>query len=420
MGVASMTNVTEAVRRQAVNDAPQNLAGGDAPKGLPVGDAPQSAARTTAREHIQKTDGPMKRFGKPLIWILVALALAGGGYYAWLKLRPPGLPPGFASGNGRIEATEIDVDAKIPGRIAQILVNEGNFVTVGRVLVNMDIKTLDAQRREAEAQLERAKIGVETAEAVVRQREAERTAALAQIATRKALWTTAAARLARVTPMAEKDFETKQALDDARAGEQATNSAIAEAQANMAAAEAAISAAKAGVVDAKAAVIAAQATVDRIVADIDDSSLRTPRDGRVQYKVAEEGEVLPAGGRVLNLVDLNDVYMTFYLPTKQAGEVGIGAEARIVLDAFPEYVLPATITYVANVAQFTPKTVETEAERQKLMFRLKANLPPEILRKYHQMVKTGVPGVAYVKLDSNAQWPANLAAVKLPEPGSLR
>jgi len=57
------------------------------------------------------------------------------------------------------------------------------------------------------------------------------------------------------------------------------------------------------------------------------------------------------------------------------------------------------MTYVANVAQFTPKTVETEAERQKLMFRLKANLPPDLLRKYHQMVKTGVPGVAYQPVD---------------------
>ena len=166
--------------------------------------------------------------------------------------------------------------------------------------------------------------------------------------------------------------------------------------------------------DAKAAVIAAQATIDRIVADIDDSSLKTPRDGRAQYKVAEEGEVLPAGGRVLNLVDLGDVYMTFYLPTQQAGAVAMGAEARIVLDAFPEYVIPATITYVASVAQFTPKTVETEVERQKLMFRLKANVAPDLLRKYKQMIKTGVPGMAYVKLDSKAEWPDNLA-VRLPQ-----
>jgi len=395
---ANMTNVPDAVPRQAAGDAS-------------LGSAKATAATS---QPTPKPAGPLKRFGKALIWGVVALALAGGGYYAWLKLRPPGLPEGFASGNGRIEGTEIDVDAKIPGRIAQILVDEGDLVSLGQVLVHMDTKTLDAQRHEAEAQLERASIGVETAEAVVRQREAERTAATAQIATRKALWDAAAARLARVEPMAAKDFETKQSLDDARAAEHATNSAIAEAQANLAAAEAAISAAKAGVVDAKAAVIAAQATIDRIVADIDDSSLKTPRDGRVQYKVAEEGEVLPAGGRVLNLVDLGDVYMTFYLPTKQAGAVAIGAEARIVLDAFPEYVIPATITYVASVAQFTPKTVETEVERQKLVFRLKANVAPDLLRKYKQMIKTGVPGMAYVKLDSKAEWQDNLA-VRLPQ-----
>jgi len=123
----------------------------------------------------------MKRFGKPLLWVVVALALAGGGYYAWLKSQPPGLPAGIASGNGRIEATEIDVDAKIAGRIAEVLVNEGDFVSAGQVLVHMDTRTLEAQRREAEAQLERATIGIETAEAVVRQREAERTAATAQI-----------------------------------------------------------------------------------------------------------------------------------------------------------------------------------------------------------------------------------------------
>ena len=401
-----MTDVPEAVQRQPGQPA------SEAPSGAPTATAAKPAS-PSARP-TKKTDGPMKRFGKAFAWLAVVLALAGGAYYAWLTLRPAGLPEGFASGNGRIEGTEIDVDAKIPGRIAEILVDEGNFVSAGRVLVHMDTKTLEAQRREAEAQLERAQIGVETAQAVVRQREAERTAAVAQIATRKALWATAAARLARVTPMAEKDFETKQALDDARAAEQATNSAIAEAQANEAAAEAAISAAKQQVVDARAAVIAAQAAIDRIQADIDDSSLKTPRDGRVQYKVAEEGEVLPAGGRVLNLVDLGDVYMTFYLPTKQAGRVAIGAQARIVLDAFPEYVIPATITYVASVAQFTPKTVETEAERQKLMFRLKANIPPDLLRKYKDMIKTGVPGVAYVKLDSTAEWPDKLA-VRLPQ-----
>lgn len=85
--------------------------------------------------------------------------------------------------------------------------------------------------------------------------------------------------------------------------------------------------------------------------------------------------MLAAGGRVLNLVDLGDVYMTFFLPTDQAGRLSIGSEVRLVLDAAPQYIIPAKVSYVADVAQFTPKTVETAEERQKLTFRIKAQIP---------------------------------------------
>ncbi len=100
--------------------------------------------------------------------------------------------------------------------------------------------------------------------------------------------------------------------------------------------------------------------------------------------------------------------MTFFLPTDQAGRVALGAEARIVLDAEPEYVIPAKISYVADVAQFTPKTVETAKERQKLTFRIKARIDPKLLHKYMHYVKTGMPGVAYVKLNPKAKWPTRL------------
>jgi HlyD family secretion protein len=101
--------------------------------------------------------------------------------------------------------------------------------------------------------------------------------------------------------------------------------------------------------------------------------------------------------------------MTFFLPTSQAGRVALGTEIRLVLDAAPQYVIPANASFVADVAQFTPKTVETEEERQKLMFRIKAQIPPELLRKHIQQVKTGLPGMAYVKLDPEAEWPKRLS-----------
>ena len=115
-----------------------------------------------------------------------------------------------------------------------------------------------------------------------------------------------------------------------------------------------------------------------------------------------------AGGKVLNLVDLNDVYMNVFLPAQQAGRVALGADVRLILDAAPQYVIPAKVTFVASVAQFTPKTVETANEREKLMFRVKARIDPELLQKHLEQVKTGVPGMAYLKLDAAAEWPESL------------
>jgi HlyD family secretion protein len=117
---------------------------------------------------------------------------------------------------------------------------------------------------------------------------------------------------------------------------------------------------------------------------------------------------------VLNLIDISDVEVAFFLPTEQAGRVALGTEARIVLDAAPQYVTPANVSFVAAVAQFTPKTVETAQERQKLMFRIKARIAPELLHQYMTQVKAGLPGMAYVRLDPRVEWPAELQ-VKLPE-----
>ncbi|MFQ0812944.1 glycoside hydrolase family 43 [Brucella anthropi] len=344
-------------------------------------------------------------------WILAGaiVVLAAGGYYAWKTLNGDGLPDDIARGNGRIEAVEIDISTKSPGRIREILADEGDFVRKDDILARMDTDQLESQRKQAQAQLRRAEIGIETAHSLVTQREAEHTAAEATVAQREAQLDAAQRRLARSQQLTQSRTVSQQVLDDDRATAQGAEAAVGAAKAQLAATEAAIGAAKAQVVDAEASVEAARAAIATIEADINDATLRAPKPGRVQYRVAQPGEVLSAGGRVLNLVDVSDVYMTFFLPTAQAGRVAMGADARIVLDAAPQYVIPAKISFVADVAQFTPKTVETEEERQKLMFRVKAKIPQELLQKYIQQVKTGLPGMAYVKLDPNAEWPKNLA-----------
>lgn len=347
------------------------------------------------------------KFGLPGLLAAVAAALLLL-IFAWQTFGTEGDPPGIASGNGRIEAVDIDIATKTAGRLKQIMVEEGQFVHAGDVLARMDTATLDAQHREAEAQLKRATIAIDTAKDLVTQRKAELKAAQAVVAQRQAEQVAAANRFSRSENLAAKNVTSQQTLDDSRAQMESGKAAISAAEAQVAAATAAISSAQSTVVDAEAAVEAAKATIARIQADIDDSTLKSPRDGRVQYLVSQPGEVLAAGGRVLNLVDLTDVYMSFFLPTTEAGRIGLGSDVLLKLDAAPKYLIPAKVSFVADVAQFTPKTVETAEERLKLMFRVKARISGELLRKYIEYVKTGLPGMAYVRLDPKADWPSNL------------
>jgi len=344
-------------------------------------------------------------------WILggALLLAAAGAFLAWEWLRPQGLGPGFAAGNGRIEAVEIDVAAKIPGRLAEILVKEGEVVQSGQVVARMDSQTLDAQRSEAVANLARAESAIVTAQSQVAQRQSERAAALAVVAQRRAELTVAGKRLARSRTLSSEGAAAVQEYDDDLAGQQGSAAAVAAALAQVAAAEAAIVTAGTQVVGARSTADAMRATITRIEADIEDCALKSPRDGRVQYRVAQAAEVIAAGGKVLNLVDLSDVYMTFFLPDAAVGMVALGSEVRLVLDAAPQWVIPARVSFVADVAQFTPKSVETASERQKLMFRVRAQLDPALLRKFSREVKTGLPGMAYVRLDAAQDWPAPLA-----------
>lgn len=233
--------------------------------------------------------------------------------------------------------------------------DEGDFVEASQVLARMDTEQLEAQRRQAEAQLQRARIGIDTAKSLVTQREAERRAAQATIAQREAELDAVNRKFARSSQLVKTNAVSEQVYDDNRANAEAAKAAVGAAEAQLAATEAGVSSAKDMVVDAEAAVDAARAAIDSITADINDAVLRSPRAGRIQYRVAQPGEVLSAGGRVLNLVDLGDVYMTFFLPTAQAGRIALGTEVCLVLDAALQYVIPAKATFVADVGQFTPE-----------------------------------------------------------------
>ncbi len=160
-----------------------------------------------------------------------------------------------------------------------------------------------------------------------------------------------------------------------------------------------------------------QAEVERIESIIKDLTLVSPRNGRVQYQLARAGEVVAAGAPIVTILDLTDVYMTIFLPAADAGRTTIGDEARIVLDPIPDRIIPASVSFVAADAQFTPKTVETKDERAKLMFRLKLKIDPDVLQAFYTRVKTGIRGLGFVRTKADVAWPAELEVnVKAPPP----
>ena len=333
----------------------------------------------------------MARGSPKFVTWLVALVLLGGtlgGVVVWKYLNRTELPDGFASGNGRIEAIEIDIATKLAGRLETVLAEEGDMVEAGQVVARMDTKSLGAQLRTAQARVQQAQRERDHAIAIVRQRESECSLAEKQLARSRAM--------RRRDPGA---ISQEQIDHDVTAVETA---------------HAACAAAEAQLANSDAAIEAAVAEVERISADIDDSTLKAPRSGRVLYRLAEPGEVLAPGGKILTVLDLTDVYMTLFLPTDEAGRVSIGAEVRIIFDAAPHLVIPATVSFVAPEAQFTPKEVETRSEREKLMFRVKARIDPALLKQHIDKVKTGVPGVAYVRLDKDLAWPEFLH-IRLPQ-----
>ncbi len=356
----------------------------------------------------------MKLSTKQLLPIVIIFVLAVLGYFIWSSVGNNEPGAGFVSGNGRLEATEIDISSKLPGRINEILVKEGDYVKAGQKLADMQIQTLDAQLKEAEARYQEALNAQASMKAQVALRQSDKATAQAVVLQRKSELDIAQRRLKRSSAIAKEGAVSAQELDDDRAKVNNSRAAVVAAQAQVDSAQASIEAARAQFIGAESTVQAAKASIARIQADIDDSQLVAPRDGRIQYRVAQPGEVLGAGGKVLSMIDLSDVYLTFFLPEEVAGKVAIGSEVRLILDAAPDYVIPAEVSFVASAAQFTPKTVETKSERQKLMFRVKAQISKDLLQKHINQVKTGLPGVAWVKTDPSIQWPEKLK-IKLPQ-----
>jgi HlyD family secretion protein len=318
---------------------------------------------------------------KKVLWIILLVGVAGvvafAGYQRWKTAQKYALPEGIVSGNGRIESIEVDVAAKYGGRIKVILAREGDLVDEGQVLARMDTVELEAQLAKFKANVAQAEEDATEATAAIAQKDSELKLAEQQFSRSKNLFSRRAISREEYDQHATQQETCKAALDGAKAKLRSVNQSM----------------------------NASLAEVTRTAAQIEDATLKSPVKGRVLYRLAEPAEVVALGGKILTLINLGDIYMEIFLPAQEAARVKIGADGRIILDARPEYAAPAKVSYVSPEAQFTPKQVETRSERDKLMFRVKLQVPSDVVRPYVERIKTGVRGMGYVRLVDTVAWP---------------
>jgi len=322
-----------------------------------------------------------------LLFLILVAAATGG--YAWLRTKTA-LPPGVVAANGRLEADQIDIATRFAGRVAQLLVDEGDMVRAGQVVAMMDVRDLAASLKKAQSLAEQARQVLNEAQANVAQQQTQLTLAKQE--------------LDRTAALVPRGVATIELLDQRRQ--------------QLGAATAGLNAANARVAVAEHALAAAQHDIELYEVNIADNALAAPRDGRIEYRIANVGEVVPAGGKVFTMLDTGYVYMDVYLPTAEAGRIRLGSDARILLDAYPAHPIPAKVVFLATHAQFTPKTVETKDERDKLMFRLRVRIDPDRLRDRAEAVRSGLPGMTYLRVDPNVPWPSNLQPVDSTAPQS--
>lgn len=328
----------------------------------------------------------MKKFAF-VFFLMILVGAASGGWW-WYHAQMEQLPAGIVRVNGRLELGRMDIASLYPGRIIDLPVIEGQEMTAGQLVARLSSEEVQAQLQAAKAARERATQAMSRAQAEtsVHQERAQ----LADLEYKNAVI------LEKKALVSSVEVERRQRV--------------------LAAEQAAVQAARAAVAEAQAAINEAEAQIQRITSIDNNLEIRTPRAGRIEYRIAELGRVIPAGGKVITMLDPTDVYMSLFLPTNTMGQVRIGSEARVVLDGV-NAVFPAKVSFVASEAQFTPKYVETRDERTKMMYRVKLQLPVDIALQYKELLKGGLTGNGYVRLTDSVPWPPSLQT-HLPQQGN--
>jgi len=276
--------------------------------------------------------------------------------------------------SGTVEATQSELGFQLAGRLESLAVREGDAVKAGTELALLERDELLAQKAVAVAQLSGAEAVLRELVAGSRREEIAQARAALAVATEQR---DAARRdVERLRPLADQSLVSRQAFD-----RQTTALSVADGQ--VAQANEQLQLIKNGpraerIAAQRAATAQAAAAIDRIDAMLDQTRLVAPASGVVTVRHREPGETLSPGMPVLTIRDLGDRWVRLYVPGDQVGKLRLGQAATITADANPELSYGGVVSYIASVAEFTPRNVQTTKDRVKLVYEVRVRISDDV------------------------------------------
>lgn len=343
---------------------------------------------------------PPRRSRRPLIILLVLVALGTAGYFVWKRFfAVPPVPDSIVVLSGRIEGDDSAVSPKTTGRILEVRFREGDSVNAGDVIAVLDDQQVHAREEQANAAFQEAMARSRAAQEQInvlqeQLREGEAEVAQQDASYKLALWDEEAyTRLAKNGAVSERQGKQAETTAEAqRAALAAARRRVATVQMQIAQQHAEIASANATTQQARAQLIEAQANRQDLI-------VKAPFSGTVATRTAEPGEVVTAGTAIVTLVDLNLVYLRGFVPEGQIGKIKLGQPAHVYLDSNPDKPIDAQVSRIDPKATFTPENTYFRDDRVKQVVGLKLQL-----KAGFGFAKPGMPADGEI-LVSGDHWP---------------
>jgi len=370
---------------------------------------------------LHRLGSPLQTPGARRASVAIALLLLVAGAGTWYGLNATAAPEGLIQANGRIESDVVNVSSKLAGRIVSLGAREGDVVKAGATIARLDDRTLDAQLQEAVSALATATARLDSARVSLAVMRKEVPVEISMAAANVNAARAAASRAQASESQYQRDAERAQRLfndgslpqqsaeqadlnwrnsRDQRLAAQADLARLEEAGKNAQLGPDRIRAREAELLSMDAARREAEARVSQAQSAVDDLQVVSPIDAVVTSRFVNAGEVVNAGMPLLELVDLDRLYLKVYVPEKEIGKVRRGLPARIYSDAFPGEPFDATVRYIGSRAEFTPKEVQTPDERTKLVYEVRLYLT----RNPDHKLTPGLPADAVIRWKEDAAW----------------